>query len=144
MDNYIRVYENVLNKCICDSIIEKFEKNKDQQEVVKDEGMSFTQIDFAKHDGWGFENKTIFNTLMQCVGQYANDCKIKNVWPEKQGYESLRIKRYLPNEEDEFREHVDVRKLEEAKRFLVLLTIFKLLKLWEILELKWIERRLRF
>ena len=47
MDNYIRVNENVLNKCICDSIIEKFEKNKDQQEVVKDEGMSFTQIDFA-------------------------------------------------------------------------------------------------
>ena len=85
MDNYIRVYENVLNKSICDSVIEKFEKNKDQQEVVKDEGVSFTQIDFAKHGGWGFENKTIFNTLMQCVGQYANDCKIKQVWPKTQG-----------------------------------------------------------
>ena len=62
MDNYIRVYENVLNKRICDSVIEKFEKNKDQQEVVKDEGVSFTQIDFAKHDGWGFENKTILTS----------------------------------------------------------------------------------
>ena len=120
MDNYIRVYENVLNKSICDSIIEKFEKNKDQQEVVEDEGMSFTQIDFGKHDSWGFENKTIFNTLMQCVGQYANDCKIKQVWPKTQGYESLRIKRYFPNEKDEFTEHVDVMDYATAKRFLVL------------------------
>jgi hypothetical protein len=120
MDNYIRVYENVLNKNICDSVMEKFEKNKDQQEVVKDEGMSFTQIDFGKHDGWGFENKIIFNTLMQCVGQYANDCKIKQVWPKKHGYESVRIKRYLPDGKDEFSEHVDVMDYATAKRFLVI------------------------
>ena len=47
MDNYIRVYENVLNKSICDSVIEKFEKNKDQQEVVKDSGMSFTPVSYT-------------------------------------------------------------------------------------------------
>ena len=32
MENYIRVYDNVLDESICKSMIEKFEINTDQQE----------------------------------------------------------------------------------------------------------------
>ena len=120
MDNYIRVYEDVLDKSFCNFVIKKFESNIMQHEIIKDSGMSFTQVDFGKHDNWDVENNLIFNTLMQCVGKYANDCKIKNVWPKTQGYESLRIKRYLPGGKDEFQEHVDVMHLETARRFLVM------------------------
>jgi hypothetical protein len=40
-------------------------------------------------------------------------------WPENFGYEQLRMKRYLPNDQDEFKFHVDVQDYASARRFLV-------------------------
>ena len=40
-------------------------------------------------------------------------------WPKKHGWESIRIKRYLPNDEDQFDNHVDVMDYDTARRFLV-------------------------
>ena len=41
-----------------------------------------------------------------------------NMWPEKYGYEAVRMKRYLANDYDRFDPHVDVMNQETAKRFL--------------------------
>ena len=40
-------------------------------------------------------------------------------WPERFGFEEIRFKRYLPNDKDEFKEHVDVGDYASARRFLV-------------------------
>ena len=36
MDNYVRVYENVLSDTLCDEIIKFFEENKKQQVTQKE------------------------------------------------------------------------------------------------------------
>ena len=36
MDNYIRVYDNVLTNRTCDNIINLFERNKEQQIIQKE------------------------------------------------------------------------------------------------------------
>ena len=51
------------------------------------------------------------------VGKYKED--IKPSWPDKHGFESPRIKRYMPNDTDEFRNHVDVNTNKNCVRFLV-------------------------
>ncbi len=82
--------------------------------------MSYTQIDLGKHKNWKPENNIIFRRLLECVGNYANECNITpQMWPEKYRYESIRIKKYLPNDIDGFPDHVDVNKYENARRFLV-------------------------
>ena len=48
MEDYIRVYENVISSNWCDALIEKFEDFDDQHEVLDDK-MSFIQINFAKN-----------------------------------------------------------------------------------------------
>ena len=41
-------------------------------------------------------------------------------WPEKNGIEPPKIKRYLPDTSDEFPDHVDVLDYKTARRFLVM------------------------
>ena len=121
MDNYIRVYEDVLDEQTCKDIIQKFEMNIHQHEEFQEHfaDVSFTQIDFGKHIEWVEETRTIYNVLAESVARYANDCNIKKtMWPLDFSYESIRVKRYLPNDQDQFDLHVDVNNLTNAKRFL--------------------------
>ncbi len=123
MDNYIRIYEKILPDDFCDSIVSKFEDNKDHHETHNSGPMSFTQIDLGKHsDVWSSEETFVLNNLMSCVSMYKEDCEIIPIqWPRNDvGYESLRIKRYLPNDEDRFDDHVDVTDYNQARRFLVM------------------------
>ena len=120
MDNYIRIYEDVLDKQTCEHIIQKFETNTNQHEKFSYlANVSLTQIDLGKHTEWEKEVKVIHNLLVENVARYANDCNIKKtMWPLDFTYESVRVKRYLPNNQDQFGLHVDVTNLTNAKRFL--------------------------
>jgi hypothetical protein len=54
------------------------------------------------------------------LGKYMTQFDIDpKAWPEQVGYEMFRMKRYLPNDRDEFRYHVDVQDYATARRFLV-------------------------
>lgn len=120
MDNYVRVYKNMLDEDLCETIIEKFEKNIDQHDKHIDGKVSFTQINLGAHKNWEQEHKIIFQRLLKCVEKYANECNITpKMWPKTYGYESIRMKRYLANDIDVFPEHVDVSNYKNARRFLV-------------------------
>ena len=41
------------------------------------------------------------------------------MWPLRYSYESMRLKKYSPNDKDEFQNHVDVKDYTTARRFLV-------------------------
>ena len=119
MDNYIGVYDNVLTNRTCDNIINLFERNKEQQKIQKEGSMSFTEISITEHSAWDEYNKQISNALKLGVAKYANDCNIRpQQWPKTHGWESIRIKRYLPNDVDQFDNHVDVMDYDTARRFL--------------------------
>ena len=118
MDNLVRVYDNVITDNYCDDLVNKFENSSDQWDMESNTNYDFTQIDVGKHmKSWQAEFGEIINHLFSCVGKYKDD--IKPIWPNKHGFESPRIKRYMPNGTDEFRNHVDVNTNKNCVRFLV-------------------------
>ena len=121
MDNYIRIYENVLSDEKCQHLIDMFESDTEHHEIQDcGSGATLTQINLLHSPDtiWKEETNHLANIIMNSVYQYKKDCDIKeNQWPEKFGFEPPKIKRYMPGER--FPEHVDVLDHKTAKRFLV-------------------------
>ena len=44
MNNYIQIYNNVIDDDYCDELIKKFERNPKQQEHIEQGPMSFSQL----------------------------------------------------------------------------------------------------
>ena len=118
---YIRTYDYALPENQCQSLIERFEVNQDQQKrTTYQDHRHFTEININEHKNWENVVKGLYTTLRPFVGRYKIDCGIKEKqWPEKFGFEQIRFKKYLPNDQDEFKEHVDVGDYASARRFLV-------------------------
>ena len=123
MDNYIRVYKNVLSDEKCQHLIEMFESDTENHQIQDcGSGATLTQINFLHSSGtiWKDEVNNLSNIIGNYTHQYKKDCDIKdNQWPEKFGFEPPKIKRYTPGGKDRFPEHVDVIDYKTAKRFLV-------------------------
>ena len=123
MDNYIRIYENVMSPEKCKHLINMFESDTEHHEV-QDCGSeaTLTQINLLHSPDtiWKEEVNNLANVIMNSVEQYKKDCEIEdNQWPEKFGFEPPKIKRYMPGGQDRFPDHVDVLDHKTAKRFLV-------------------------
>ena len=119
--DYVATYNNLLPKSTCKKIIDKFESSVDEQEktYLKDH-RSFTEINIMKSPNWTDIQQEVFKAMQFGLGMYVRDFRIdEKSWPEQMGYEQIRIKRYMPNTEDEFRFHVDVQDYASARRFLV-------------------------
>ena len=118
--DYIATYENVLPKQLCDEIISDFETNTDQHEqTLLDGHRSFTEINITKHH-WTDVQEHLLNTAQQYLGAYMTKFQIdKKSWPESLGYEQFRMKRYMPNDKDEFSFHVDVGDYASARRLML-------------------------
>ena len=121
MKKYIKIYDNVLAPEHCKTLIDKFELNEDQQVSTDLENhRHFTEININQHQDWKNMVDGLYTTLRPYVDRYKKDCDIKETqWPDKFGFEQIRFKRYLPNDKDEFKEHVDVGDYNSARRFLV-------------------------
>ena len=119
MDNLIKVYDNVIGDDYCDKLIEKFKYNTQLHQNFDDRGMIFTQINIQKA-GWLTDVKFLSNTFQQYFEKYKEDCGIiKQQMPVSYIIEPVRMKRYLANDYDEFKQHVDVIQKTNCTRFLV-------------------------
>ena len=123
MDNFIKIYDDVLDKVSCETLIEKFEDSHEYYDTVHLEDqsgvISFEQITLANHPEWKEIQEGLMEIFQDHIMRYKIDCKIHaKQWPENYGYEAVRIKRYLPNDYDRFDSHVDVLNYETARRFL--------------------------
>ena len=121
MIKYIRTYDNVLPMNLCKTLIDKFEQSQDQWVKTDLENhRHFTEININQHPDWSGMVTGLYNALKPYIAKYKEDCKItKTQWPEKYGFEQIRFKKYLPNDKDEFKSHVDVGDYASARRFLV-------------------------
>ena len=120
MNNLIKVYDNVIDKEYCNELISKFENNEQLHEKFDSEGMVFTQINIQKI-GWVSDNNIIKKVFTANVEKYKNDYKIsEQQMPLTCVLEPVRMKRYLPNNYDEFKPHVDVNQKANCTRFLVM------------------------
>ena len=125
MDNLIRNYSDVLTPEKCQYFIDKFEAHPEMQEGQNNrDGATLTQINLLQAPDTPFKEDAnfIFNVLMESVESYKEDVLINSSlqWPEKNGIEPPKMKRYLPDTSDEFPDHVDVLDYKTAKRFLVM------------------------
>ena len=120
MDNLIRVYDNVIDNEYCHELMDKFENNEQLHEKFDDRSMIFTQINIQKV-GWIHDVNLLKAIFTNHVEKYKNDCKVeKQQMPLTCVLEPIRMKRYLPNNYDEFRSHVDVTSRTNCTRFLVM------------------------
>lgn len=122
MDNYIKVYDDVIDKVSCNELIKKFEDEHELYETVhQEEGenvISFEQLNLFTQ-GWDDVQKGLLELFQDYIVHYKIDCNVYDkMWPEKYGYEAVRMKRYLANDYDRFDPHVDVMNHETARRFL--------------------------
>lgn len=121
MMNYVTYYDDAMDKKLCDEIIKRFENNVEQQESTVLKGhRSFKEINITRHENWKDINEKLLDLMQYNLGKYMAEFNIdQKAWPEQVGYEMFRIKKYLPNDEDEFAFHVDVQDYATARRFLV-------------------------
>ena len=121
MNNLIKIYNNVLDTETCNGLIDKFKQFENQHESFDDRGMVFTQIRMAKEpEIWKSEIEKFTQVFTNNFTKYLTDTGVSpQQMPTKYTWEPIRIKRYLPNNHDEFRPHVDVKSKLESSRFLV-------------------------
>jgi len=119
--DYIAHFDNVLDPIICKKIINLFEEKTNQQEhTLLENHRSFNEINITKNEGWKDIQGILLDKMQNYLGIYMKYFNIDaKSWPEKTGYEEFRIKKYMPNDFDEFQFHVDVQDYATAKRFLV-------------------------
>jgi len=127
LTHFITVYENTFLPQDCQNLIGKFEKNKQCHKVEHkrskndDWRMSFTQLNLAENSEFELENQQLKQLFLRAIKAYKKEHNIQShQWPENFKLEPIRMKRYLPNTEDAFDEHVDVTNYASARRFLVL------------------------
>ena len=124
MDNFVRIYNDVITNEKCQYFVDKFEAHPEMHEEQDcGEGKTLTLINLMNSPDTPFREDLNFlsNLFMENVERYKKDCHIKPFqFPDKFGVEAFKIKRYLPNTTDEFPAHVDVRDYATARRFLVM------------------------
>jgi len=126
MNNYITLYEKTLSPKACKNLIDKFELYTHQHEkehITANDGwhMQFTQIKLANHQEFKQENAQLRALFLEAIATYKKEHNIQEYqWPTKFNLEPLRMKRYLPDSDERFDEHVEVTNIETSRRFLVL------------------------
>ena len=140
---YTRTYPNFLDNELCDAYVQTFEETmKQEPDRVEKENICVGPVRPDGHqicgncncqrmNPMGFDrfehlNKLVMDKFVKIVGQYKRDVELhKSQWPDKYGWEELRMKRFLVGDggpdAEQFKNHVDVVTREGAKRFLILM-----------------------
>ncbi len=118
-DNLIRVFPKVFTDEQCDKLIKKYEDALDKDKKRHNgQGVHFTQLNF-REAGWETEQSELVQIYIDHAQKYAKSIGITNEWPMKYALEDIRLKKYMPNDHDEFQPHVDVGDNKNCTRFLV-------------------------
>ena len=130
---FIKVYSEVLEKSLCNDIINLYEKLwKEQTDYIKQMSLCYDtkgnktcgacdcqRLDIMQHEEFQPIINNVVNYLQQLINFYKEDCNIHSVqWPKKYGFENIRVKRYMPDGIQQHDAHVDVENKGSAKRFL--------------------------
>jgi len=121
MINNVLYFDSSLPGDICKEIIGYFESDVENQiDTVLPNHRSFKEINVSKSPGWEYVQEGLLGVFQHALKRYKDHFKIdEKAWPQQYGYEEMRMKRYLPNDKDEFQFHTDVIDYATARRFLV-------------------------
>lgn len=122
LNDFIHVYDNVLDSSTCNSLIEVFESNVDKHERIENSNKpNFTQFNLTENSKITKKTEQIHNLLLSKIFQYKKkyyEFVDPRCFPLEHAFEQFRIKRYLNDGNDMFDTHVDVTDHESSRRFL--------------------------
>ena len=106
---------------ICDKIIENFESNSSQLQVIRNSGKpDFTQLELKGNEGYELEAANAFADLAsKYVSYYENEAKLA-IFPKNYQFEGMRVKSYSPENNERFDYHVDAISKSSSTRFLAM------------------------
>ena len=121
MDNMIRVYDDILDKEFCQRLIEKFEATDDK--TVWNDYRKFSDTLLLKNiEYWKDEIPVCLDAFTKIIEKYKDDLpwpdEHKKLFPKEYTLEGIKLKKYSPNDIDQFPWHVDVATAETGLRFL--------------------------
>ena len=121
MDRFIQVYDDVISEEFSKQLIAMFEEFPQHHEDISLKGhRSFTQVTLQKHPEWNPFSERLQQVFFEYIDKYCKDSNVNDqMFPEQFAFEQFRMKRYLPNDFDQFKDHVDVGNYDSARRFLV-------------------------
>lgn len=119
LQDYIQHFDGAISDEHCDTIIAMFERHGKYDER-RTEGYSFDQIICNSTPGFEELAQFVARTSYGVAETYFDSLGL-SIKPQVQGFEQVRIKRYMPGR-DYFREHVDVADYASARRYLVCMT----------------------
>ena len=124
LKDYIKIYDNVIDKSFADKVIETFDLDFENHEYIdREKRPSFTQLNITKQyndkeSKWRGIQEQIQQVFIDYVGLYMQSLDCAPDFPSKYCFEEYRIKKYN-TAVDEFKDHVDVQDYNSARRFLV-------------------------
>lgn len=131
LNEYVRIYDDVIDERFCKDLINIFESNPDHQDPVnRQQTPKFTQFNFTEYamkDGAAApkEDKQIHQrlstTFLNMFQLYKVDLTLVDEVPARYALEQIRIKKYKKGGDEQYKEHVDVGNHNSARRFIAAL-----------------------
>lgn len=124
LTDYIKIYDDVLDKQMCDKIISTFDTDLQNQEYIdREKRPTFTELNITKRfqdkdDRWCEIQLNLQEKFIDFVNLYIEEVGCGPDFPDRYAFEEYRIKKYN-RIHDEFADHVDVGNYSSARRFLV-------------------------
>lgn len=122
LNDFIHVYDDVLDSNICQFLIDFFESLSDKHERYDNNGKpNFTQFNLTENHKYSQEVEQVHNHLIAKVFEYKKkyyEFVDSRCFPEQHNFEQFRIKKYNNDGNDLFDTHVDVMDYESSRRFL--------------------------
>lgn len=119
LNDFIQVYDNILEEDICNYLINFFEQNPEIYEYGNDDFHTIINLTSVHH--LSHELKEIHNNLIRKVFEYRDryyEIFDSRVFPEKHAFEQFKIEKFTPNIEENYSTQVDVQDYSSARRYL--------------------------
>ena len=119
MNNFIKIYDDVLSPEVCDSIIDLYKSNPNLHELQYQDGKNFNQFVFTKHKKLNINlYSKILETIANAVYLYKLEIPETHYWPNEYVFEEVRIKCYNAEQNQQFEHHVDAFNFLSSSRIL--------------------------
>ena len=111
----IRIYDGALDPGFCDDLVEVFNKNVELHDNIDEEQIKCVQYSYSKNHEGEDVHEQLKEHIMKLYEHYLEDLNLPNMIAHK-GLESLKIRKYDPDEDPIANPHIDVVNYESSIR----------------------------
>ena len=118
LTDFIQVYDNVVSPQSCKQIIAQYEDHTQYVQEHDTEGYKFHQLNLNQTPDLKNLANACIGSLVPVYEEYFRRLGFRQ-YVELDGFEEVRIKKYLRGTDDQFKTHVDIANKETAVRYCI-------------------------